>query len=282
MRQGLEADTNGHPVDAKDFGPTLVNSGFTPVADDGYTPQVGDTAVFQPPGGGSAAGHIETWDRGDWVSDFNQHSFYANHGYKTESHQVYRPPAERQHREKVRMTKPTRFWMLMLLFGAGSMSSDDVFAVERKSGPGAVQAVAHLYRDHAWEAMASSSGPTDTSFGPPIAQAPRRVLEQYFEKHLVDLLELDSRCVDKHKGDVCNLDFNILFSSQDPAATDLTVEATGTNHVMVSFTYPSNSEKIRIEYLTVETPYGWRIKDIIFHNRNDSSLATILARPTAL
>jgi hypothetical protein len=182
-------------------------------------------------------------------------------------------------KEEAKMTKPSQLWMLMLLFGASAMSSDNAFAVESKSGPGAVEVVAHLYRDHAWEAMASSSGPGDTGFGPPIAQAPRRVLEQYFEKHLVDLLERDSRCEDKHEGEVCNLDFNILFSSQDPAATDLTVEANGQNNVMVSFTYPSNSEKIRIEYLTIETPGGWRIKDIIFHNRNDSSLANILGRP---
>ncbi|WP_369928850.1 RHS repeat-associated core domain-containing protein [Xanthomonas sp. NCPPB 2632] len=100
IRQGLEAggaDTSGHPIDAKDYGPTLVNNGFSAVPDDGYVPHVGDTAVFQPPGGGSAAGHIETWDGDHWVSDFNQRSFYANHGYETAPHQIYRPPAEQQH-----------------------------------------------------------------------------------------------------------------------------------------------------------------------------------------
>ncbi len=168
--------------------------------------------------------------------------------------------------------------MWLVLSGAGYLSPNNAFAFESKSGPAAAEVVAHLYRDHAWEAMASSSGPNDKGFGAPIAQASRQVLEQYFEKHLVDLLERDARCEDKHEGEVCNLDFNILFSSQDPAATDLTVEAISQDHVMVSFTYPSNSEKIRIEYVTVEAPGGWKIKDVIFHNRNDLSLVKILAR----
>jgi hypothetical protein len=179
------------------------------------------------------------------------------------------------------MTKPSSLWTLLLLSGAGCLPPVYAFPVDSNLGAGSVEVVTRLYRDHAWEAMASSSGRADTRFGPPIADAPRGVLEEYFEHHLADLLRNDADCQAKHEGEVCNLDFNILFSSQDPAATDLTIEALGKDRVIASFTYPSNSEKIRIEYVTVQTPRGWRIKDVIFHNRNDSTLANILERSTS-
>lgn len=178
------------------------------------------------------------------------------------------------------MTKALPLRPILYLSVAGYLSLIAAFAVESKPATGPVEVVTHLYRDHAWEAMASPSGLGDTGFGPPIAEAPRPVLGQYFEHRLVDLLLRDSSCQAKHEGEICNLDFNILFSSQDPAATDLAVEAVGHNRVRVSFTYPSNGEKIRIDYLTVETSSGWRIKDIVYLNRNDSALVNILGRPT--
>jgi hypothetical protein len=76
-RKGLEAggaDTTGHPVDAKDYGPTLTKNGATTVSPDGYKPQKGDVAVFN----GSDAhphGHIEVYDGKGWVSDFKQNNF---------------------------------------------------------------------------------------------------------------------------------------------------------------------------------------------------------------
>lgn len=176
---------------------------------------------------------------------------------------------------------PRSLWPMMLLSVAVSLAPMKALAVDRNPAAGSVDVVAHLYRDHAWEALASSSGPADTGFGPPIAEASRGVLERYFERHLVDLLQADANCQAKHEGEVCNLDFNILFSSQDPAAVDLSMQALGRDHVMVSFTYPSNNEKISIEYVTVQTPAGWRIKDVIFHNLKNSSLVRILGRPTS-
>ncbi|SEO77163.1 hypothetical protein SAMN02800692_2044 [Luteibacter sp. UNC138MFCol5.1] len=182
--------------------------------------------------------------------------------------------------KRMKTMKSGSLRMMLLLSATACFSPINALAVDRRSAAGSLDVVAHLYRDHAWEAMASSSGPADTGFGPTIAEAPRSMLERYFEHHLVDLLQGDADCQAKHEGEVCNLDFNILFSSQDPAATDLTLEATGKDRVMVSFTYPSDNEKIRIEYITVETQAGWRIKDVIFHNMKDLSLAEMLGRRT--
>jgi type VI secretion system secreted protein VgrG len=73
-RRAFEAggvDTSGHPVDAKDWGPTLLKNGAAVISQDGYAPQKADTAVFN----GSDAhphGHIAVYDGKQWVSDFKQ------------------------------------------------------------------------------------------------------------------------------------------------------------------------------------------------------------------
>lgn len=95
VRQGLEAagyDTSGHPVAAKDYGPTLLKNGFTEVPKAGYVPKAGDTVVFQNYPGGSAAGHIEMFNGSRWVSDTIQPNFLANAGYANASYVIYRPP----------------------------------------------------------------------------------------------------------------------------------------------------------------------------------------------
>jgi hypothetical protein len=78
-RQGLEAagvDTEDRPQsgDAGDYGPFLLRHGAHIVTLDGYTPQVGDTVVFEKTEL-HPHGHIEMYDGRQWVSDFAQHGF---------------------------------------------------------------------------------------------------------------------------------------------------------------------------------------------------------------
>jgi RHS repeat-associated protein len=97
VRQGLEAgdaDTTGHPRDAKNYGPTLINNEFTPIPSDNYTPQAGDTVVFQPYPGGNPSGHIEMFNGDRWVSDFNQNLFLPSAGYRNSTYQIYRAPSQ--------------------------------------------------------------------------------------------------------------------------------------------------------------------------------------------
>jgi CHAP domain len=102
VRQGLEAGgadisagPDGYP-NAKDYGPQLLNNDFTPVNPTDYTPQPGDTVVFQPyPGDSNSYGHIQMWNGNNWVSDFNQKGFFPNTGYsQNPTYQPYRPPAQ--------------------------------------------------------------------------------------------------------------------------------------------------------------------------------------------
>ena len=93
VRQALEAgggDTSGHPVSAKNWGPTLVKMGFKPVPETNYIPKLGDVAIFQPRVS-SGHGHIQTYTGKGWVSDFIQPRFRPNRR-DTTPYQIYRQP----------------------------------------------------------------------------------------------------------------------------------------------------------------------------------------------
>jgi|PersoiStandDraft_1058852.scaffolds.fasta_scaffold04152_7 hypothetical protein len=99
VRQALEAggaSTRGHPVDAKDYGPTLERNGFYVVSFTdlkAYVPIKGDIVVFGPHPGGNVSGHIQAYDGRGWVSDFRQHRFWPGSAYEREEavYVVYRP-----------------------------------------------------------------------------------------------------------------------------------------------------------------------------------------------
>lgn len=68
--------------------------------------------------------------------------------------------------------------------------------------------------------------------------------------------------------------FDLLYASQDPDAADLSIKAEASNKVVVSFRYPSNGERITIQYLLAQTRNGPRINDVIYPN--DTSLRKLL------
>src|SRR5260221_2252913 len=69
--EAAEANTIGHPVDAKDWGPTLLHAGFAAVTDVPYVEQLGDVVVIQPTSV-NRHGHIAGFDGENWISDFVQ------------------------------------------------------------------------------------------------------------------------------------------------------------------------------------------------------------------
>ena len=96
VRQALEAagaDTTGHPVNAKDWGPTLLHIGFAAVIAVSYTAELGDVVVIQPPKADAVqAGHIAGFDGQNWISDFVQREMWPGPAYREEQppHQFYR------------------------------------------------------------------------------------------------------------------------------------------------------------------------------------------------
>ena len=99
VRQAIEAgggNTAGHPINAKDWGPTLEQIGMKPVtvsslAD--YQPVKGDVAVIQATTK-SVPGHIQGFDGTQWISDFKQREFWPGPSYRNEtpSFAIYRLP----------------------------------------------------------------------------------------------------------------------------------------------------------------------------------------------
>lgn len=90
-RMALEAggaDTTGHPVAAKDYGPVLERNGFTPVSENDYTPKSGDVVVFSE-SEAHKYGHIAIYDGSAWCSDFKQRSMSPYRG-EAPPHTVYR------------------------------------------------------------------------------------------------------------------------------------------------------------------------------------------------
>lgn len=99
VRRALSAGgipTQGHPQYAKDYGPFLLQRGFSQVPPDNYSQQIGDIIVFQAyPGQQPQAGHIQGWTGSNWVSDFIQppHGIYPGPPYRKAQvpYAIYRP-----------------------------------------------------------------------------------------------------------------------------------------------------------------------------------------------
>jgi hypothetical protein len=98
VRKALEAagaDTTGHPVPAKLYGPTLMRNGFHEITvpdPNGYPFLKGDIVVIQPTRNGNPNGHIAGYDGTEWISDFEQQGFWPGNQYRKEkpSYVVYR------------------------------------------------------------------------------------------------------------------------------------------------------------------------------------------------
>lgn len=136
-----------------------------------------------------------------------------------------------------------------------------------------VAIVGSLYKTFAWQVLSNSN----RIFGKPLAQQERSVLRRYFDQELTSLLVEDRHCA-AISGGICNLDFDPIFASQDPAATDLSIRSMSNDIVTVEFTYPSNGEKVRLEYRLAKNPGGWRIHDIRYPDMSGASLKQLLAR----
>jgi hypothetical protein len=96
-----------------------------------------------------------------------------------------------------------------------------------------------------------------------VTEQGRATLRRYFDASLVALLEKERQCVIRTQ-EICNLDFDLLYASQDPDAADLSINAAAPDKVIVSFRYPSNGERITIQYLLAQTRTGPRITDVIY------------------
>lgn len=133
--------------------------------------------------------------------------------------------------------------------------------------------VASLYKNYAWQAFTSQP----ELFGDRLGSENQATLEQYFSPDLAKLLVEDAACEARTK-EMCHLDFDPLFDSQDPRVTDLDVTNLSPGKVRVQFKDPVTDVVTRIEFKLVLVGNRWRIADIIYNGHPPGSLKTVLSR----
>jgi hypothetical protein len=122
------------------------------------------------------------------------------------------------------------------------------------------EVVAWLYRDFSWEV---TMGDQYWQNGTLIEQ-PREVLSQYFSDEMVSLIIKERACV-KAKHELCNLNFDPIFVSQDPSAVDLEIShADKSNTVHVRFRYACSQERVNLYFKIEKTARGWRVSNITY------------------
>ena len=122
----------------------------------------------------------------------------------------------------------------------------------------AVDVVARLYRDFAWEAVVE----TPAWHGHELGDQPRVVLSRYFDDALVRLWLADRAC-EMRTHEICRIDFLPIWDSQDPSGSFVNVAATGDSSVVrVELRHPAHPEPRFLNYRLVKTSAGWRIHDI--------------------
>lgn len=132
-----------------------------------------------------------------------------------------------------------------------------------------------VYHDYAWEAVAAPE--SWGLLGNPLASESSTVLRRYFYPELVALFIKEQVCLKQHPGELCNLEFDPLFASQDSSASDLHIKTGPDGAVYVTFKYPSTNQSTRIKFICGMTANGPRIKDIVYIS-SGISLMQILAK----
>jgi len=133
--------------------------------------------------------------------------------------------------------------------------------------------VAALYKAFAWQALSD-----DKVFGEALVDQPAATLSQYFDPTLTRLLADDAAC-QRRTQEICHLDFDILFDSQDPRVTDLTITVASRNTVEVRYKDPVSDAATLITFTVVKQAQGWRISDVSYPKQSNKTLRKLLGQP---
>jgi hypothetical protein len=161
------------------------------------------------------------------------------------------------------------YWRQVVLLHLVAVSLLFMHPVFAQDGESAA-VVYRLYKDYGWEALFSFTDDAKKIFGNTLLMQPKGVLAKYFDDELVLLFLKEANCVAKNPGELCRLDFNPIFASQDASASELSIKSINPRRVDVQFFYPSNHEKIRLSFIMSQTPKGWRIRDIKYPDSHTS------------
>ncbi|MBL8512632.1 MAG: DUF3828 domain-containing protein [Betaproteobacteria bacterium] len=131
-------------------------------------------------------------------------------------------------------------------------------AAHAESPAAAIRPVVQLYSDFAASAVLKEPKPQW------IIDQTDAVWSRYFSDELVRLLRRDLECTNRTK-EICRLDFDPIWASQDPAATQLRIVAGKRDReVDVSFVYPGSQHKKTLRYEVSKHRGKWRTDDITY------------------
>lgn len=120
--------------------------------------------------------------------------------------------------------------------------------VEAKSG-GPEDVVRTLYQQYSIENHKSLLG------------APKEELEKYLDTRLVAALMLDRTC-EEDSGDVCAIDYDIMYDAQDAEISALRICAMNAKSNTVQVQFVNFNQLQEVTYEMNNTAAGWRITDI--------------------
>jgi hypothetical protein len=131
--------------------------------------------------------------------------------------------------------KPNYFWVVAALLLA-TLPVVRAANGMRADGDAFERLVSTVYQRYAWVAVFG----IDPIGAEPLANASQDELRSIFAPELANAIWSDAQCSEE-QGEICRLDFDILFDAQDPSgASDLEVKFdVASNDVLVCFRFPS-------------------------------------------
>ena len=139
-------------------------------------------------------------------------------------------------------------WVCSAMPVAATSSNDFLLRVEK------------AYKNYSWVAI---FGVSMDSKMEPLANEQISVLRQYFTNDLAKAIAEDRRLAES-SGGVGNIDFDILFDSQDPSASDLVIEVKNPYEVVACF--KQMHQKKCVTFLGSVESGSTKIRDIWYEN----------------
>lgn len=176
----------------------------------------------------------------------------------------------------MQMNLVRRLWMLALAWAATALMQMTAIAAPNADTTGLSKLVSELYARYAWVVLFSTAPPANAV---PLAQTNRAELQAIFVPDLAMAIWEDSQCIEK-RGEICNLDFDILFDSQDPSASELTVQGSArTYEALACFKVTGGARKCLL-FVGADIDGAARVADIVYPGQR--SLRQLLGLTTRL
>lgn len=153
-----------------------------------------------------------------------------------------------------------RFWVLVSVWGVAVLLQVTAVAAPIVDTTRLSNLVSGLYARYAWVAMFSTTPPPNAV---PLALAKRAELQATFVPDLAKAIWDDAQCAEK-RGEICILDFDILFDSQDPSASELTVRGDAQGSAALACFKVTDGTRKCLTFVGADVNGTTRVADIVY------------------